>query len=660
MSSTITAVLKVKNKMSPELLKASKAIQRIVTNMKKVSREADAMANKFNHSISKMVSNATKLSRLSKLSMQTKRANNSKKANEETPDKENKSKGGMGEILGKAAKVASYAKKGAVELIKQSDSYANIQTRIKAITNGQQAAAALNNQIFQSADKARVNYQDMAATVCNLGAIAGGSFKNNDEMVQFSELLTKSFKLGGTSAEEQSNAIGLVTQAMGAGKMAGDDFISIMSGAPQLAQAIAKEMNMPVEKLKEMGSEGEISSDKIKSALLNSADQINANYSQMPTTFGEAIAQIKSHITDKLRPAFEQMSTWMSSEKGKEALSLIEQGIDALIGKLPDIGKVLTTVYNTTKQVFEFVMKNQNLLIFIGTFIVSLAALSKGIFAVKGAFSALQKSASLFTGILKLGKFGLIAIAIAAVIAIGVLLWKNWDTIKAKAAELWGMIMQVWNGIQSYISVAVTNLILIFQQKFPLLYAFISGWVNSIFLAIENLKIIFMNIIGFVQNIFAGNWSAAWQNIVAIFGNLFGMIVNIAKAPINGVISAINWVIQSINGISVDIPDWSILGEWAGKKLSFNIPTIPALATGGIATGATLAMVGEGKEPEAILPLSKLSSMLDGRSEITKTRGSNQSKSVNIRAINVYAKGLTSDEVVGEVVPKLKLALANM
>ena len=48
-----------------------------------------------------------------------------------------------------------------------------------------------------------------------------------------------------------------------------------------------------------------------------------------------------------------------------------------------------------------------------------------------------------------------------------------------------------------------------------------------------------------------------------------------------------------------------------GKTLGFNIPTIPALAAGGVATAPTLAMIGEGGEPEAVLPLSKLAALLD-------------------------------------------------
>ena len=87
------------------------------------------------------------------------------------------------------------------------------------------------------------------------------------------------------------------------------------------------------------------------------------------------------------------------------------------------------------------------------------------------------------------------------------------------------------------------------------------------------------------------------------------MIVNLAKVPINAVISAINWVLGKINSISVTIPDW--VPGVGGTTLGFNIPTIPQLAAGGIATAPTLAMIGEGGEPEAVMPLSKLAALLD-------------------------------------------------
>ena len=194
---------------------------------------------------------------------------------------------------------------------------------------------------------------------------------------------------------------------------------------------------------------------------------------------------------------------------------------------------------------------------------------------------------------------------ITAVAAALVLLYKNWDSVKAWLVNFGNTVNQIWTNFSN----AVGNAIAAIGQHFPLLGAYLQGWWESIQAAVENVKAIFQNIIDFISNVFSGNWFAAWQNIVNIFGNLFGMIVNLAKAPINGVISAINWVLEKINSISVTIPDWVPLV--GGQTLGFNIPTIPQLAEGGVATSPTLAEIGEGGEPEAVMPLSKLADLLD-------------------------------------------------
>lgn len=194
---------------------------------------------------------------------------------------------------------------------------------------------------------------------------------------------------------------------------------------------------------------------------------------------------------------------------------------------------------------------------------------------------------------------------ITAVAAALVLLYKNWDSVKAWLVNFGNTVNQIWTNFSN----AVGNAIAAIGQHFPLLGAYLQGWWESIQAAVENVKAIFQNIIDFISNVFSGNWSAAWQNIVNIFGNLFGMIVNLAKAPINGVISAINWVLEKLNSISVTIPDWVPLV--GGQTLGFNIPTIPQLAEGGVATSPTLAEIGEGGEPEAVMPLSKLADLLD-------------------------------------------------
>ena len=165
-------------------------------------------------------------------------------------------------------------------------------------------------------------------------------------------------------------------------------------------------------------------------------------------------------------------------------------------------------------------------------------------------------------------------------------------------------VSEIW----SQLTAVIENGIAAVAQKFPALGTVLNSLWQSIKAIVENIKQIFSGILDFISNVFSGNWSAAWQNIVDIFSNIFGMIGNLVKAPINAVISVINYAIEKINGISVTIPDW--VPGIGGGTYGFNIPTIPQLAAGGIATRATLAEIGEGGEPEAVLPLSKLSQLL--------------------------------------------------
>lgn len=292
----------------------------------------------------------------------------------------------------------------------------------------------------------------------------------------------------------------------------------------------------------------------------------------------EALEKIGGYMTGTIIPAAETAVKWISEHR--TLILALAAGIATAVAAYKAY-KVAITAYNAVMAVYKVVT----------------AASATGTFTLAGAMTALN-----------LPVLAVVA-AIGLAVAAGILIYKNWDKIKAKAVELGAKISEVWGNIKTGVSEAVANLVSAFQSNFPLLSAYLSGWWESVSAAWENVKAIFANIIDFVQNVFAGNWSAAWDNIVAIFGNVFGMIVNLAKAPINGVISAINWVLEKINSISVTIPDW--VPGVGGKTLGFNIPTIPALAAGGIATAPTLAQIGEGGEPEAVLPLSKLAALLD-------------------------------------------------
>lgn len=116
----------------------------------------------------------------------------------------------------------------------------------------------------------------------------------------------------------------------------------------------------------------------------------------------------------------------------------------------------------------------------------------------------------------------------------------------------------------------------------------------------DSIKAVFDGIIDFIRGVFTGDWERAWTGVQEIFKGIFTALVAIAKAPLNGiiglinmVIDAINWMINGLNKIHFDVPDWvPVLG---GKSLGFNIPTIGKiayLAKGGVLSSGS-AIVGE-------------------------------------------------------------------
>lgn len=289
------------------------------------------------------------------------------------------------------------------------------------------------------------------------------------------------------------------------------------------------------------------------------------------------------------------------------ALINIGLGITAVVG-ISKTFKAVSTAYKGATAAVKLLRAAQ---LKTKTATVALTAQIRAhTFAMKAsaaASKAAAKAQKAFAAGMKFIKspVGIAVIAITALIAAGVWLYKNWDTVKAKAAQLGAKISGIWTKINT----AVTTAIAAISSRFPVLGAVLSGLWKSVQDVWGNIKAIFSNIIGFIDNVFSGNWSAAWGNVVSIFGNVFGELANIAKAPINAVISVINMVLSKINEMKISIPDW--VPGVGGKTLGFNIPQIPMLATGGIATAPTLAMVGEGGEPEAVLPLSKLAQLLD-------------------------------------------------
>lgn len=221
-----------------------------------------------------------------------------------------------------------------------------------------------------------------------------------------------------------------------------------------------------------------------------------------------------------------------------------------------------------------------------------------------------------------------IILVIGALIAICVLLYQNWDTIKEKAVEIWGKIKEFISNAIEKVKEVISNVINKIKETWSNIWgkikdtaskvwdgikSAITGTINGIKTGISNtlnaIKSVWDKIWGGLKTTVTNIFDAIWGAIKGVINSILGGIEGMA----NGVIGGINTVIGALNNLSFDVPDWvPVLG---GKTFGFNITelskvSLPRLANGGITTGATLAEIGEAGR-EAVLPLENNTGWMD-------------------------------------------------
>lgn len=194
-------------------------------------------------------------------------------------------------------------------------------SQYNALNGTMQTTDELSQMIFQSAQNSRASYMDTAASVAKLGNNARDAFASTGEIVQFAELVNKQFTIAGASATESSNAFLQLTQALGSGVLRGDELNSIFEQAPNLIQTVADYMDVPIGKIREMASDGQITADIVKNAMFAAADDIDAKFNSMPLTWGQLWTQYSNLALKTFQPVLQRLNEMANDQHMKTALS---------------------------------------------------------------------------------------------------------------------------------------------------------------------------------------------------------------------------------------------------------------------------------------------------------------------------------------------------
>lgn len=340
------------------------------------------------------------------------------------------------------------------------------------------------------------------------------------------------------------------------------------------------------------------------------------------TAFGTAMAFVTSPIFLVIAAITAVVAAayllWKNWDKVTAFLKKAWDGVCSFIGSaMKKAGQILSNIWNSVKNAFSAVG----------------GAISG---AWQGVCSGLSGAWDWVAGKLS-GGFNLLGSAWDGICS-G--LSTAWDIYCQGLSTVWGWISGVlsagFDGLKSGWDVFCSFFSSVFDGACKLASSYFEWLKNSFSTIVETAKKVFNGIIDFIKNVFSGNWEGALNSLTGIFSNIFEGLKSIAMAPLNWIIDKINFVIRSINGIaipdwvpglggmSIDIPEIPTIGETknqptegeAGAMINSGLNAIlnaPKMASGGIVDRPTLAIIGEGRETEAVIPLSKLSGLLNQR-----------------------------------------------
>lgn len=189
-----------------------------------------------------------------------------------------------------------------------SDTLSETTARLNLMNDGLMSTNELWNEIYESSMRSRGSIVDTADVVAKLGLTAKAVFKDNKELVQFTENLTKSFKIAGTSTQGISSSMLQLSQALASGVLRGEELNSIFENAPTLIQNIADYMGVPIGQIRDLASEGKITADIVKNAILGATDEINQKFDELPMKFEELGTQFSNIWYNNMQMANDSLS----------------------------------------------------------------------------------------------------------------------------------------------------------------------------------------------------------------------------------------------------------------------------------------------------------------------------------------------------------------
>lgn len=432
------------------------------------------------------------------------------------------------------------------------------------------------------------------------------------------QALNNSVLAFGSETSTTESAVTALSRAMNSGRLQGEQFNTLMDNMGPVINKIADDMGITTQALQKGLSDGTISVSEFIDELLRLNEEGSGSFASLENQARDATGGIGTsfgNMNIAIQKGIGEIINAIGNDNITNTVATIGNAFQIALTAVADgfrfAGEAISVVIEWLQPLIDYIKNNQtlidtlkNTLLVLGG--ILLGAVLAGIVVVVAAVAALTFVVEVLVGVFT----WVMEIGIAA-----------WELISNAWSGTVDFFSGVWNGIKSIF----TPVINFFKGIFE------GAWnaIKSVFSAVSGF---FRGVWDTIVSIFTNVGTAVGDAIGGTFKNIINTILKGAIGIINGFIDAINLAVDIINNIP---------GVNIGKLGRLDVPQ---LATGGVVTSATLAVIGEGSEPEAVIPLSRLDQMLSGDGGGGKGVTVNQYNTVNDNIdMNIATRYLTKE-----------------
>ena len=436
-----------------------------------------------------------------------------------------------------------------------SDELVQTTSRLNMMNDGVQTTAELVNMVYAAAQDARGSFSQMADVVARFGNNAKDAFSSSEEVVAFADLIQKQMTIAGASTQEAANAELQLSQALGSGVLRGDELNSIFEQAPNLIQNIADYLDVPIGKIREMATDGELSADVVKAAIFSAADDINSKFNEMPMTWGQMWQSMQNTALIAFQPVLQRLNDLANSEAFQ---TFIQGAIEAMA----TLANILLNVFDLAVSIGTFIGDNWSII----------APIVYGIVAALTAYIAISAIVAAINGVMAIAEG---VKAAAQMMATGATFAETAAQQGLNAALMACPLTWIIMLILALIVVifAVCNAIAKMTGIANSGFGVITGGVNVVIQFFKNLGLTVANIalgIGNAIAALASNMMTAFHNAICSIQSWFYNLLSTALSVIEGICAALNklpFVEFDYSGISSAADDYAAkASEAAGNK----------------------------------------------------------------------------------------------